>query len=191
MHTGTRLALSTLLLALAWLSSPAAQTPAQKEEFSATAIMNDEVGTGVGRVVIQVNRWSTDAERARLVDTLVKRGSKALLETLQDNRPVGTIRTPDSLAYDLRYAHQTPGEDGGRRIVIATDRPIGFWETWNHERTTDYPFTVIQMQLGPDGRGKGTLSYAAKIRAHGNVIELENFSIAPMMLTNIEARPKD
>lgn len=30
-----------------------------------------------------------------------------------------------SLGYDLHYASQTLLPDGGRRIVIATDRPIG------------------------------------------------------------------
>ena len=44
------------------------------------------------------------------------------------------------------------------------------------------------MQIGADGKGKGTMSYATRIRAHGKVIELENFSTAPIMLTDIEAR---
>jgi hypothetical protein len=75
-----------------------------------------------------------------------------------------------------------------RQIVIATDRPIGFWEAANRPRTINYPFTVIQMQIGRDGRGKGTMSYAARIRAHGKVIELENFSTAPILLTEIKTR---
>ena len=123
------------------------------------------------------------------MQTLLAKGSRALLDQLQDLPSAGTIRTPDSLAYDLRYAHQTRGEDGGRQIVIATDRPITFWETVSNARTLDYPFTVIQMQIGPDGKGKGTLSYAARIRAYGKVIELENFSTAPIMLNDIDARP--
>jgi hypothetical protein len=169
----------------------AAQTHGVKEEFTAVAIANDEFGSGAGTVLIRIDRWSTEAERTRLVDTLQQQGSRALLDELQDMRPVGTIRTPDSLAYDLRYAHQTRGADGGRQVVIATDRPIGFWEAANAARTLDYPFSVIQMQIGPEGKGKGTLSYATRIRAHGKVIELENFSTAPIMLTNIEARTLD
>jgi hypothetical protein len=102
-------------------------------------------------------------------------------------RPVGTIRTPDSLAYDLRYAHQRPGADGGRQIVLATDRPIGFWEAVRQPRTIQYPFTVIQMAMGRDGRGKGTLSYATKIVARDNVVELENFATQPIMLTEIRS----
>jgi hypothetical protein len=169
----------------------AAQTHGVKEEFTAVAIASDEFGSGAGTVLIRIDRWSTEAERTRLVNTLQQKGSRALLDELSDARPVGTIRTPDSLAYDLRYAHETKGADGIRQIVIATDRPIGFWEAANSSRTLDYPFTVIQMQIGPGGKGKGTMSYATRIRAYGKVIELENFSTAPIMLTDIEVRPVD
>ena len=192
MITTTRAAAMAMVAAVLTCSiAIAAQTHGVKEEFTAVAIANDEFGSGAGRVLIRIDRWSTEAERTRLVNTLQQKGSNALLEELQDARPVGTVRTPDSLAYDLRYAHETKGEDGGRQIVIATDRPIGFWETVNAARTLDYPFTVIQMQMGAEGKGKGTLSYAARIRAHGKVIELENFSTAPIMLTDIEARKAD
>jgi hypothetical protein len=168
-----------------------AQTSGQREEFNAIAIANDELGSGAGTVQIRVTRWSTEAERTLLVDTLLKKGGRALLDELSDQRSVGTIKTPDSLGYDLRYAHQTPTAEGGRQIVIATDRPISFWELANNARTVEYPFTVVQMQIGPDGAGKGTISYAARIRAYGKVIELENFSTAPIMLTKIQAKPLD
>lgn len=169
----------------------AAQTHGEAEDFSAITIANDEFGSGAGRVFIRITRWSTEAERDHLVNALRTKGTGELLDELSDARPVGTIKTPDSLAYDLRYAHETRGEDGERQIVIATDRPIGFWEQVNNARTLDYPFTVIQMRIGPDGKGTGTLSYATRIRAYGKVIELENFSTAPVMLTNIEAEKHD
>lgn len=166
-----------------------AQTRGVKEDFTAVAIVNNDIASGAGRVLIRITRWSTKAESDRLVGVLRDRGANALLRELRKQRPVGTIRTPDSLAYDLRYASEQPGEDGGREIVIATDRPIGFWEARNQPRTIDYPFTVIQMQMNREGRGKGTLSYATKIAAIGNVIQLENFASAPVMLTEIQSRP--
>ncbi len=190
MFKGARTA-SSAVLALLVLSSPwlTAQTNGTKEDFTATAITNNEFGAGANVVQIQVSRWSTEAERNRLVDTLVKKGADALLEELMDAKSVGIIKTPDSLGYDLRFAAQTPTEDGGRSVVLATDRPIGFWETTSGNRTLQYPFTVIQMQFDREGKGKGTLSYATRITARGKTIELENFATAPTMLTNIEARP--
>jgi hypothetical protein len=165
------------------------QTSGQKEDFSAIAMVNSARATGAGRILIQITRWSTDAERARLVTTLREQGASKLLDVLSDQKPVGSIRTPDSIGYTLRYAYQRPAADGGREIVIATDRPISFWEASHQPRIMDYPFTVIQMAIGRDGKGKGTMSYATKITAAGDNIILENFDTAPVMLTEIEAEP--
>lgn len=177
--------IAVFVLTLAALTG---QSNFPKENFNAIAIANDNLGAGAGRVLINVTRWSTVAERDRLAKTLLDKGPNALLDALFDAEPTGRIRTPDSIGYDLRYAFQQPGEDGGRDIVLATDRPISFWEARNRPRSVDYPFTVVQMHIDKNGDGKGTLSYAAKIRVvNENTIELENFSTAPIMLTEIKA----
>ena len=193
MYTRTRLAVSAALAALvlglgSWTT---AQTHGGPERFTAVAVANNNIATGAGTVLINVDRWTTDAERNRLVDVLMKEGPRTLLDELTDIRSVGRIRTPDSLGYDLHYAHETPTEEGGRRIVIATDRPIGFWESVNRPRTLQYPFTVIQMQMGGDGEGRGTMSYATRIRAYGDIIELEDFATSPVMLTEITSSRHD
>ena len=177
-----------LVALLSAVPDAATQTMGEKEEFSATAIVNNEFGAGAGRVIMRVTRWSTEAERGLLTRTLLKGGPNELLDVLQDQKSVGTIRTPDSLGYDLRYAYQETADEGGRRVVLATDRPISFWEARNQPRTMDYPFTVIQMQIDRNGEGKGTLSYATKIIARGNTIELEHFATSPVMLTQIDAK---
>jgi len=168
-------------------TAPRAQTLGEKERFTAIAVVNNARAAGSGIVQIDINRWSTAAEREALLTTLKTKGAEKLLDALQDTKSVGIIKTPDSLGYDLHYASQTPLPDGGRRIVIATDRPIGFWEAAHRPRTIDYPFTVIQMEIGKDGKGKGTLSYATKIIPAGNTIVLENFGIQPVMLTEIKS----
>jgi len=172
-------------------SFTAAQTLGQPERFTATAVaVGNEYGRWAGTVEHTVDRWSTPAERERLVMALLPKGPDALLKQMQKIRPVGRIRTPDSIGYDLRYAQQTPLPEGGREVVIATDRPIGFWEAVNRPRTFDYPFTVIQMNIGRDGMGSGTLSYATKVIAHDNMIELEDFASKPILLTSVRAEPK-
>ena len=170
-----------------------AQSNGQPERFTANAVsLSPQYGTGQQVVDITVDRWSPAAERERLVTALREKGPDELLKELQKSKPVGRIRTPDSLGYDLRYAWQQPTEDGGRTIVIATDRPIGFWEATRQPRSINYPFTVIQMKLDKDGNGSGTMSYATRIVAHeNNVIELEDYASQPIMLNNIKAEPKN
>jgi hypothetical protein len=185
----TVMAVALMLLAVVAYS----QTSGQPERFTANAVsLSPEYGTGQRVVDITVDRWSPNSERERLVTVLQTKGPDELLKQLQKNKPVGRIRTPDSLGYDLRYAQQTSLPEGGRMIVIATDRPIGFWEATEHPRSIDYPFTVIQMKLDREGNGSGTLSYATKIVAHkNNVIELEDFATQPIMLNNIHSAPKN
>jgi len=167
-----------------------AQTNGQPERFTANAVsLSPQYGTGQQVVEINVNRWSPASDRDMLIAALMKSPDE-LLKQLQKMRPVGTIRTPDSLGYDLHYAQQTPLPEGGRSIVIATDRPIGFWEATNRPRSIDYPFTVIQMNLDRNGMGSGTMSYATRITTKNNIIELEDFATQPIMLNNIHAEPK-
>ena len=126
-----QLALSALAISAA-LSAPASGVSAQavSETFTAFAI-NMNSGPKTATVDIKIERWSTDAEREALLSILVEekdkyRANQALLKALQKMPKAGYIRTPDKLAWDLRFARQNPMEDGSRQIVVGTDRPVGF-----------------------------------------------------------------
>ncbi|RPJ70216.1 MAG: hypothetical protein EHM24_16230 [Acidobacteria bacterium] len=182
---------AVLLAVAASLSAGAAgrsQTAGEKESFTAVAIANNNLGSGAGTVLIDITRWSPEAERSRLVGVLMEKGQEALLDELRDAPPAGTIRTPATLAYDLRYAQQTPTEDGGRDILLLTDRPIGFWEATARPRSIEYPFTVIQMRIDGDGKGTGTITLATKIAGAANVIVLEDLASSPIRLTEIQVQ---
>ena len=56
----------------------------------------------------------------------------------------------------------TPLDEGGRTIVLATDRPIGFWEARNQPRSIDYPFTILEMHLDKNDEGTGRFSRAPR-----------------------------
>ncbi len=139
-------------------------------------------------VDIRITRWSTEAEREALVRTFVEKGPAKLLDALQDVKPpVGFIKLPTTLAYDLRFARMVPNEDGGYRIILLTDRPISTAEAINQPRTMDYPFTLIEIHMKKDGTGEGKLSVATKITRNekDKVVEIENWATEPVRLTNI------
>jgi hypothetical protein len=140
-------------------------------------------------VDIVVERWSTNAQRQRLFDAL-KEGQNAMLEALRDLPRVGYIRTPQSLGWDLHYAQVSRGDEGDRRIVIATDRPIGFWEAANRPRTIDYPFTFIELRLDGEGRGQGKMSVATQVygSGEGRFVQLENYDGQPVQLNEVTCR---
>jgi hypothetical protein len=186
MHTYKRLGAALAVFAALGIGV-AAQTHGEPEDFTAFAVASDNLGSGAGTVTISVDRWATDAERDKLIATLREKGPRAMMNALQDMRRAGYIRTSDSLGHPLYFAHQTAGEDGGRDIMIVTDRPIEFWEAWENSRSTEYPFMVVQMKIASDGQGTGTLSDATKILSYGNILHLENFTTAPIRLTRIQA----
>lgn len=134
---------------------------------------------------ITINRWSTDAERDKLKETLAK-GQDALLSALQKLPVVGFINTPGSLRWDLHFARQKPGADGGRSIILVTDRYVTAWEAFHQPRTIDYPFTLIQLQLDKNEHGVGKASIATRVtQEEDGTVELENFSSEPVMLNDV------
>jgi hypothetical protein len=147
-----------------------------------------QIGPGTALVEITITRWSTSQERARFVAALAQKGQEGLLEAFQKAPSAGTIRTPDKLGWDLHYAHQVRTADGGRRIIVATDRRISFWEQVNRPASINYPFTLAEIHLDPSGKGEGKLSLATQIQASPDkgFIELVDYATQPVHLADVQ-----
>ena len=141
-----------------------------------------------GPVEFVVERYSTDAERDMLLKALQEKGPDKLLDTLQRLPRIGYLRTPNSIGYDLRFARKVPGEDGGEKITMMTDRYITFWEATNRPRTIDYPFTLVEVRIGPEGKGEGKLSLATRITydKKNNTVVLEDYKSQPTLLNEVK-----
>ena len=151
------------------------------------------VGPAAANTVdIEVDSWSPEAERDRLITAFNGKGPDAMLSELQKTKRVGFMRLPNTLGYDLHYARKHPGEDGGEQLVILTDRRIGFWEARNQPRSIDYPFTLIDIRLKPNGEGEGKMSVATKISYNKkkHAVELENYASEPVRLQNVKVEAK-
>jgi hypothetical protein len=149
--------------------------------------------SGVGRstpqqLQIVIKRWSSDATRDKLIETLADKGPHELLDALQSIKPsVGYIRTTTSLGWDIQYARESPLPEGGRRIVFATDRPITFREASQRPRSADYEFMICEIHLDRDGTGEGKLATMAKVSydKKTKAIEIEDYGIEPVRLTRV------
>src|SRR5687767_4786683 len=182
-----RLAL-TVVAGSVLLFAPLAASPQVEDapaRFTAAAVnMNRGVA---GTVDIVVNRWSSDADRDRLMNVMFDKGPERLLDALQRMPRMGYLRTPGSIGWDIQFARHMPAKDGGERIVLVTDRRMSFREVANRHRSVDYPFTVIELLVQPNGDGEGKITVATKISAdkHSNVVVLENYEIQPVLLTKV------
>lgn len=161
------------------------------ERFEAVAIVTGNIATGrTARLEIIVERWSDDEERAVLFEALKAAGKRSLPEALLKREPVGRIMERGKLGETLRYSRQVPREDGGRTIVLALDRPLGFVESWYSARTTDYNVTLVRLDLDENGKGQGTLMAGAELTwDEGNQqITITNYSSEPVRLTKVNKR---
>ena len=161
-----------------------------KERLVATAVNMSNIGRpNPTRLEFVIERWSSDRERDELIATLKDKGSDALLKELQKLPRVGYVRDANrgTLGWDLHFARERKLEDGGRQIVLATDRPISAWEAFNRPRSADYEFTLADIRFDGDGKGVGKLAVAEKITTNRETgaIEIENFASEPVRLTEV------
>jgi hypothetical protein len=142
-----------------------------------------------GTIDITIERWTTAEEQKRLADVLVEKGADNLRDALEKIKPrTGFINTTGSLGWDLHYATQSELPDGARRIIVATDRPMSFWEARNNPRLSDYEFLLLEIRLDKEGKGQGKMAVAAKIDYNevSRTIEIENYTSEPVRLTKVE-----
>jgi hypothetical protein len=191
-------AIAGLMLGL-FLGVAPAPLPAAEEEmpinFDVVAVNMSNVGPrGQARLQVRVDRWSTPEEREKLMQALLAQTGQSrdrtLADTLFGKETVGTIREQQSLAYDLRYSRSLPLEDGGRQVILATDRRIGFAESWRSARTLDYNVSLIILNLDAEGRGEGQLLLGAEFvwDDEKNQVVITNFSSEPIRLTSVRQR---
>jgi hypothetical protein len=180
-----KLALATAATAMVFASPVMAQNV--REKFTGFAI-NMDGAVNTGTVDFTIERWSTDAERSALLKLIPEenKSPQKLVSALQDMKSVGSIRTPQTLAWDLRYARQFKLPEGGRRIVLITDRPIGFREARNSSRSMDYPFTILEIRLNAKDEGEGKIFGGSKIYVENNELVVENWGTQPTRFNNIK-----
>ncbi len=199
---------SSLLFVVCAMALFAAATPAQAQEFdklqiTAFAVNMSNIGPGGATTVdILIDTWSTAAERNDILTTMVEmKNQDALLKALQKSSVKGRFRIPGlvgpdphqlRLGHDIRYAWQSPLPDGGTRIVLGTDRYIGFQEARAQPRSIDYPFTLIEIRVNKAGEGEGKMAIATMIdyEKDKKQLVLENYASEPVRLSKVTVKPR-
>jgi len=175
------------------------EVPTKKDPVRFTAF-NVSMQTGTAGVTdIVIERWTADAERQSLLDVLAgakwgEEGQAKLLKALQKVDPrVGFIRTPNSLGWDLKYAWESVLPDGTRQIVIGTDKRVSTMAAMSGGRAMDYPFTIIEMRFPPNdpkNKGTGKMLVASSLIVKDGKLQLENYGLEPVRLTEITEKQK-
>ena len=186
LQTAVSLAMGAALVVPLTASSAAGKDEAILRLRAFAVDLNNRARTNTLDIVIE--RWSTPEETSDLKAVFLERGDDKLLSALQKTKPrCGFVRTSTSLGWDIYFARETPLPNGGRKIVLGSDRPVSMWEARNQGRSMDYQFWLTEIRLPRDGTGEGKSIPYAQITfdKETNTLEIENYQREPVRLNEI------
>jgi hypothetical protein len=166
---------------------------AATSRFSALAVNMTGQNTGASsRLDIEVDRWSSDADRDRLAIVGDSDGATAVVELLQRGQRLGFVRTAGQVGNDITFARDAPGPDGSHRVLIVLARSVSAGEINRSSITQDYPFTVIELRVPATGAGVGTMTVGAKVRFRrgSDQVDTEKYSGGTIELREVKGSPR-
>ena len=162
------------------------------ESFDANALVQT-AGAG-SMATINIYRWSSDAERDEILGVIksAKAGDRDVAKALRGQEKAGYAFMAGRQGYALRYAREFKTEDGGRKIILATDRPVTFQEAYQDTMAGDFDVSVVILTLDANGKGDGILSYGTELKWDDKtgMISPTNVSSQPIKLTNVRPKKK-
>jgi hypothetical protein len=145
--------LATLLLTAITLAN--SQDERKIETIDATAMgTSTQLGQTVS-IKITIYNYSTEEDRAVLVDAFKKGQNQGLVDALEKMKSVGRIAITGTVGSDLAYIRliRTPT---GRKIRFATNRLIRFGEAYTNSRTIAYNLTAGEFDLNDSDKNKSS-----------------------------------
>jgi hypothetical protein len=115
-------------------------------------------GTQVGRnigVTLNIQEFSTPADRVILVQAFEKGQTQGLVNALLKMRAVGHVEITGTLGYDCAFIQMEPTSTG-RRIVFVTNRQIRFAEAWTDSNSMSFDLTAGILELNDQDKSKST-----------------------------------
>lgn len=181
------------VLSACMLSNAFAQTGDNKpltdlpRQFAGTAI--GQAGAMAGKsfgVNVYVTGWTTDQQVQEYISVLKEKGPDGLVRAMEKSSDVGRLSPTGYVGSGFRFARFRPTASGGFHIVMVTNRPMSFGELYRGNRSTDYQFGIVVLEVDKNGKGTGTLAPVCKIKFNKKgELEIENYGIKPFRLANV------
>jgi len=145
--------------------------------------------TQLGKIVnvkVTIYEYSTDEDRAILVDAFKKGQNQGLVNALTKMQSVGRIAITGTVGYDLSFIRLIPTPTG-RKIRFVTNRQIRFGEAYYNTQTIAYNLTAGEFDLNDSDKNKSTgVLYPASQLIINKEGQLEfQLNKNPWKLTNI------
>ena len=156
--------LAALLLAAVTLAFSADDTRVKVGTIDATAM---GTSTQLGRTIsvkITINQFSTEEDRAILVEAFTKGQNQGLVNALTKMKADGRIAITGTIGYDLSYIRLIPTSTG-RKIRFVTNREVRFGENYYSTQSKYYNLTAGEIEINDSDKDKssGVLYPAAQL----------------------------
>jgi hypothetical protein len=125
------------------------------ETIDATAM---GTGTQMGEhisITLNINDYSTQADKQTLVQAFEKGRNQGLVDALSKMKVAGHIEVTGTLGYDCSYIRMIPTPTG-RKIRFVTNRLLRFGEVYRDSRSTAYDLTAGEFDLNDTDKSKST-----------------------------------
>jgi hypothetical protein len=134
------------------------------EVIDSTAMGTSTQLGAVVSVKVTIYDFSTDEDRATLVDAFKNGQNEGLVNPLTRMKSVGCIAITCTLGYDLSYIRLIPTPNG-RKIRFVTYRLLRFGEHYYNTQSTAYNLTAREIEINDSDKDKsaGVLSPAAQL----------------------------
>lgn len=142
-----------------------------------------------------VLRWSEESDRQAVIAALSSGDDPAA--ALRDLPTLGVVwRSGSAVGHSIKYASRAEDAAGNQTITLVTDKTIGAtsFNPWTADDPTDadpLSYSVIEMTVGADNSGEGSMSLAAEvlIDSDAGTISLGPVAGSPL-LTNVRMAPR-
>lgn len=154
------------------------------EHYTGVVIVTGgRMGGRTMRIDVRITDYTSDEEVQEYFD-LLREGGQDKLRDLLEKKDLGNVSPSMSTGTNLAIVRAF--EDQNRRILrVWTARPMGFMELYYGGRSTDYPFTLIELNVDAEGKGDGTIIGGAQVKVKDNQLEIESLGHQYLKLTNV------
>ena len=179
----------TLALVVATTIAASGQTRnvGAPEVFNANAQAKTANGAAAATLQIHVDRYSPEADRTAVENALKHGGYANFLNALRKAPQVGRVQVGER-QFAIRWARETKTPDGGRTIVVVTDKPIFYvgGGAADAKPRAGYEVGLIQMTVDGVGFGSGTMAGAARVRPGGEAgVQIDDYADEPIKLVTV------
>jgi hypothetical protein len=175
-----------LCFALAQSNSPA---ESKLEHYAATAFPNNSLRVNTRNVIsldLYIDSYSPEDEVQSLVSISKAQGVSGIQKAFSQMGQRGRMAVSLSPSQgDLKFIRSVT-DDKGTVIYMATDRILSFDELTGDSASRNYRFSVIELHLDSQGKGQGTLTYAAKLKFDDQgELKVESYDAIPILLGSV------